>query len=209
MVGITGILMENFCDEMCWEYLLGLNASLKFTSLDRRYNSGTCEDRLIKNEIDYNTRFDLEPINSWTSFSYILVGNFFVSKSLGEGEPIATTEKSSNMFTHHPIWPRLLGIAYLLTGVGSFSFHMSLSLFGEFMDYANILFTSFFVSYIALVDYYEPLITEEMYPNIAIYGWIFSLVVTYTVVYKYSRIGTYILSPLILFVSIWSILFKE
>ena len=117
-----GLFVEAFCDAECWTFMLGATAGQKYDTLDEiQTNSshGVCENynlvdlKNLSDEAVFETWFDLNPINAWSSFFFIIVGNFFISKSFGEGSQDMVDAGHSNLFQRHPILPFIFGASFV------------------------------------------------------------------------------------------------
>ena len=146
----------------------------------------------------------MAPINAWTSFIQVIVGNFFISKSLGEGTKDEVDTLHDNLFQRHSVLPFLLGLSYILCGIGSWIYHASLTRFGLFLDYANIMITAPYITTYSLVNKYEGDFDESWIDLLAIPYWMVLFVASYGLTYEYGSMYTAIISPIIFVIAIWA-----
>ena len=181
---------------------MGMKLSEKFEdSLDDLIISNrTCENRKIQ-AADYLVKFDLTPINAWSSYAYIFAGNFLISKSLGEG---GDPTNGSNLFTTNPVFLFLWGMVLNLVGTSSFVYHASATRFGYFMDFGNIMGMTTFWLFYSIVDLNEEALGDFPMNFIAVGGWLLSFAVSY-VVRSIGEIAIYVLCPIMVVVTLWAI----
>ena len=200
---LTGAMLESVCDSECWEFLFGANAAEKYASFDDVTHYGVCENQGISNITEFMSEYDLAPINAWTSYAQIFIGNFFVSKALGEGEADEVYGQRTNLFQRHPILPFLLGVSYFLNGAGSYVYHASLTKFGHFLDYANIMVTVSFVSFYCVVDRFEGYFDESHIEHLVVAAWMAIVIVSYFFTYRLAWVYTAVAAPILLIAGIY------
>ena len=87
----------------------------------------------------------------------------FISMAIGEGEFDETANEGgllNHMYAHRE-WPLLLGVITVVVGVSSYIFHASLTHFGWFMDFANIGWMLFFMTFYVVMNYYHLELSDE------------------------------------------------
>ena len=83
----------------------------------------------------------LEPVNSWTSLIFTLIGLYFLFSP-------KTFLNPNNKLGKSTLFPRLYGFSLVFMGVGSFFFHASQTFVGQWFDvFGMYLITMFYICY--------------------------------------------------------------
>jgi hypothetical protein len=183
-----------FCTRDCWDLLLGKRLAAHFeheSDFLMYFAGGFCEYKKLTDG-DWNRLFNLAPINSYSNLGYILVGNWLMSNALGEGQIDETNGR--NLFSKHPTLPFLFGMQFVIIGIGSYIYHASVSYFGYFMDHANILATTLFLTFYSFLNLYSDELDQELIPQYGIAIYIVSVIIAWTNQY-YHFLHTWVTLP--------------
>jgi hypothetical protein len=81
----------------------------------------------------------LEPVNTWTNLAFVFVGIFILFKM--------KPGTSENLINQNSFYNKLYGSALIFVGCGSFFFHMSQTLMGQWFDLMGMYFIIVFFIY--------------------------------------------------------------
>lgn len=83
-----------------------------------------------------------QPANTWSNFGFVFVGLLMITRARAEARAAAGP---ANPMTREPAFAWVLGMATVITGLGSVFYHASLSFVGQFFDVLGMYLLAVFI----------------------------------------------------------------